>query len=354
MGSPIVLDTFHSDRWDYLYTISRDGGKVKRRRITLFFAEDKLARVEGDVKPAAGRLVVDTRQDMTVDVPEPEAEGLISKLKDNIPFVGEEEIPKKPVEKTGVARVVEAEDALPTARKLATKPTITPVQRAALEEQEGPGVLAKLKDAIPFTGDQATGVAGVDPERESAAVDRQEVEDDEAPMADAKASPGLLARLKGAMPFTGDTPPAAPGEGGTHGTAEDAARDGGEDAHASDDESEDEDGYAGDDESEDEDEYAEDGESEDAAGLAEEEEEARVVLAPPVAPTSMPLENQLATEPTARRTKRDEGVEVPAERTAKKRGFFARLFGRDRPEPAEQPDNRERRRYRDIADPDSE
>ncbi|MGH8596441.1 MAG: outer membrane protein assembly factor BamE, partial [Gammaproteobacteria bacterium] len=69
MGSPIILDTFHSNRWDYLYTFQEGGGRVVRRRVTLYFDNDKLARVDGDIKPAAGRLLVDTRQDTTVEVP---------------------------------------------------------------------------------------------------------------------------------------------------------------------------------------------------------------------------------------------------------------------------------------------
>jgi outer membrane protein assembly factor BamE len=129
MGSPVIQDTFHSDRWDYLYTISRDGGKTRRRRVTLFFEDNLLARIEGDVKPAAGNLVVDTRQDMTVDVPDIQRAGLMTKLKNTIPFVGDEEAAKKPVaqDQGAAPRVVTEEDALPTELPRNTKPPLTPV-----------------------------------------------------------------------------------------------------------------------------------------------------------------------------------------------------------------------------------
>ncbi len=106
MGSPVIMDTFHADRWDYLYTFQPGDGRAERRRITLVFEDDKLARVEGDIVPAAGRLVVDTRQDMTVVVPGEYHPGLMSKLKSTIPFVGD----KKDKAKDGEAETADSDD----------------------------------------------------------------------------------------------------------------------------------------------------------------------------------------------------------------------------------------------------
>jgi len=51
MGTPLMIDTFHQKRWDYLYSFQPGGGKWQQRKITLFFDENKLLkRVEGDVK----------------------------------------------------------------------------------------------------------------------------------------------------------------------------------------------------------------------------------------------------------------------------------------------------------------
>ena len=52
LGTPLINDIFHPDRWDYVYT--RDDGKGKReqRKLAVFFVEGKLARLEGDVVPA--------------------------------------------------------------------------------------------------------------------------------------------------------------------------------------------------------------------------------------------------------------------------------------------------------------
>ncbi|HEX4927554.1 MAG TPA: outer membrane protein assembly factor BamE [Burkholderiales bacterium] len=58
LGTPLVADIFHADRWDYVYWREAPDGKREERRVAVFFsADDKLERVAGDVtaSPAAGR-----------------------------------------------------------------------------------------------------------------------------------------------------------------------------------------------------------------------------------------------------------------------------------------------------------
>ena len=52
LGSPLLTDMFHADRWDYVYRLQQGNGKVEERKITILFDQDKLARVTGDVVPA--------------------------------------------------------------------------------------------------------------------------------------------------------------------------------------------------------------------------------------------------------------------------------------------------------------
>lgn len=49
LGSPLVVDPFRTDRWDYVSTYDKQGKEVERRRITVIFENDALARIEGDV-----------------------------------------------------------------------------------------------------------------------------------------------------------------------------------------------------------------------------------------------------------------------------------------------------------------
>ncbi len=48
LGTPLLRDPFHADRWDYTYNIARNGVIEDQRTLTLFFADDQLARAEGN------------------------------------------------------------------------------------------------------------------------------------------------------------------------------------------------------------------------------------------------------------------------------------------------------------------
>lgn len=49
LGSPLVADMFHVDRWDYVYRFRPGHGEVQQRTMTVFFQDNKLTRVAGDV-----------------------------------------------------------------------------------------------------------------------------------------------------------------------------------------------------------------------------------------------------------------------------------------------------------------
>ena len=51
MGTPLVEDTFNSNRWDYPYSV-RNGGQILRASsVSVFFEGDSLVNVTGDVLP---------------------------------------------------------------------------------------------------------------------------------------------------------------------------------------------------------------------------------------------------------------------------------------------------------------
>jgi outer membrane protein assembly factor BamE len=51
LGTPLLADPFHADRWDYIYLYSRQGREVERREFRAYFVDSKLARWEGDEVP---------------------------------------------------------------------------------------------------------------------------------------------------------------------------------------------------------------------------------------------------------------------------------------------------------------
>lgn len=101
LGTPLITDIFHRDRWDYVYRF-RDGrtGEVQSRRLSVFFdPDDRLSRVEGDVEvasveeltlPEARMRVMDLgnigEAGATSEAPPPEAPGFFRRALNRIGF----------------------------------------------------------------------------------------------------------------------------------------------------------------------------------------------------------------------------------------------------------------------------
>ena len=61
LGTPLIASLFHADRWDYAFSIQRQGVAAQNFRLTVYFKGDVLGQVDSDVLPSesefAGRLV---------------------------------------------------------------------------------------------------------------------------------------------------------------------------------------------------------------------------------------------------------------------------------------------------------
>lgn len=80
LGTPLLTDFFHSDRWDYPYTIQRGHQPMEKRFLTLYFQNDALARIEGDFRPDAKRSASREPREIVVSVPDyRERTGLLKK-----------------------------------------------------------------------------------------------------------------------------------------------------------------------------------------------------------------------------------------------------------------------------------
>lgn len=86
MGTPLITDTFHSDRWDYVYTFKEGRNQREQRRVTLFFEDELLARIEGDVVAARGEIQTDSRVVESVEVPPADQPGLFARVKEKLTF----------------------------------------------------------------------------------------------------------------------------------------------------------------------------------------------------------------------------------------------------------------------------
>ena len=55
LGTPMVTDIFHADRWDYVYWRELPNGNREQRKLTVRFENGQLARLDGDVVPSGGQ-----------------------------------------------------------------------------------------------------------------------------------------------------------------------------------------------------------------------------------------------------------------------------------------------------------
>jgi len=55
LGTPLIADPFHQDRWDYFYSYKKGGAdSAQTRRLTVIFRNDVLVAVDGDTVPQTG------------------------------------------------------------------------------------------------------------------------------------------------------------------------------------------------------------------------------------------------------------------------------------------------------------
>jgi outer membrane protein assembly factor BamE len=122
MGTPLIQDSFHGNRWDYVYQM-REGGKLKeQRQVVMMFENELLKSVRGDVIPAgsdqskANEAEAPTGTRVITPLKKPEEKGLLNKLK--FWEKDEAELAKEAAEKEAAAKAkLEAEEAAKAAAK---------------------------------------------------------------------------------------------------------------------------------------------------------------------------------------------------------------------------------------------
>lgn len=74
LGSPLIMDAFRDNRWDYVYLFREKGELVEQRRMTVFFDDDVLVNIENylsfskdPVKPKPAQITPDTEKAKSED-----------------------------------------------------------------------------------------------------------------------------------------------------------------------------------------------------------------------------------------------------------------------------------------------
>lgn len=67
LGSPLIKDTFNQNRWDYNYRVKKGTEISNVKQITLFFAEEKLERIEHSADTRSADAAVESAAEESDD-----------------------------------------------------------------------------------------------------------------------------------------------------------------------------------------------------------------------------------------------------------------------------------------------
>jgi len=145
MGTPLIQDSFHGNRWDYVYQM-RESGKLKeQRRVILDFENELLKSVRGDVVAAGSELAKDNETEapsgtrVVTPIKAAEEKGLLDKLKF---WQGDD----KAAEKESTDQAAQAKPASEQANKTAAPAVVAPeLQPPELKAPESQAPESKSK-----------------------------------------------------------------------------------------------------------------------------------------------------------------------------------------------------------------
>ena len=145
MGTPLIQDSFHGNRWDYVYQMRESGKIIEQRRVILDFENELLKTVRGDVIASANdKASADENIGTRVINPsaKPEEKSLMNKLK----FWQKDEAEVAKEKAAEKAKAIEAEQL--KADEAAKKAAKSNAKTVAPVEQSKPVLDAPIEPAI--------------------------------------------------------------------------------------------------------------------------------------------------------------------------------------------------------------
>lgn len=81
LGTPLLVDSFNQDRWDYVYSLRRGSGEEVGQRVAVYFVDDRVARIDDRLEPGVVEGSAAERAQTLVKVPKRRPrEGLLDRL----------------------------------------------------------------------------------------------------------------------------------------------------------------------------------------------------------------------------------------------------------------------------------
>lgn len=70
LGTPMLDDVFHANRWDYVYTVGEGSNPQEIRRVAVYFESDRLVRITGDLRPQPEGEREEKKKEVVITVPD--------------------------------------------------------------------------------------------------------------------------------------------------------------------------------------------------------------------------------------------------------------------------------------------
>jgi outer membrane protein assembly factor BamE len=85
MGTPMIVDSFRDDRWDYYFSFRPGNGDLETQHVRLIFEGDRLARVDGSLPPRPeGDAYTGGSRTVAVTGQLPDSRGMLDKVWDSL------------------------------------------------------------------------------------------------------------------------------------------------------------------------------------------------------------------------------------------------------------------------------
>jgi outer membrane protein assembly factor BamE len=70
LGSPLITDPFHADRWDYVFTLRRQGFDDQQRAFAVLFDKDEVLKIDAPTLPTEDEFVASiSRKKLPTSIP---------------------------------------------------------------------------------------------------------------------------------------------------------------------------------------------------------------------------------------------------------------------------------------------
>ena len=157
MGTPTIIDPFHPDRWDYIYTFTYGAKQRTQRHLALYFEDGKLAYLDGDVKTSLRKPPESLRKSKIVEVPlrERKPPGVLDSVLNKIPFVGKDDsaAPKPASTSADNRDPLESENNTAEASNNSKPAADDAGTSSEKEKPKKKGFFGRMLDKLPFVGD---------------------------------------------------------------------------------------------------------------------------------------------------------------------------------------------------------